>query len=147
MAAKTSWHRYGTKLRHGHPMCNAIVAGRRNRGKSVSGWSPNFWGGGAVLPKSSSMWQTGGDDYLQMEVTSICLFLLCTKLTKLVDVTGDVRELVRTRIAPPGGRYQRHLVVCTQNSSGITCTHLSGRFGQIDYHYKLQDSKKCVLRY
>jgi len=20
MAAKTSWHRYGTKLRHGHPM-------------------------------------------------------------------------------------------------------------------------------
>ena len=77
-----------------------------------------------------------------MEVTSIRLFLLCTKLTKLVDVTGDVRELVRTRIAPPGGRHQRHLVVCTQNSSGITCTHLSGRFGQIDYHYKLQDSTK-----
>jgi len=29
------------------------------------------------------MWQTDGDDYLQVEVTSIRLFLLCTKLTKL----------------------------------------------------------------
>jgi len=39
------------------------------------------------------MWQTDGDDYLQVEVTSIRLFLLCTKLTKLVDfydVTGFV---------------------------------------------------------
>jgi len=32
------------------------------------------------------MWQTDGDDYLQAEVTSIRSFLLCTKLTKLVDV-------------------------------------------------------------
>ena len=31
------------------------------------------------------MWQTDGDDYLQVEVTSIPFFLLYTKLTKLVD--------------------------------------------------------------
>ena len=45
----------------------------------------NFRGGDAVLPtpESLSMWQTDGDDYLQVEVTSIRLFLLCTKLTKL----------------------------------------------------------------
>jgi len=39
------------------------------------------------------MRQTGGDDYLQVEVSSIRLFLLRTKLTKLVDfydVTGVV---------------------------------------------------------
>jgi len=39
------------------------------------------------------MLQTDGDDYLQVEVTSLCLFLLYTKLTKLVDfydVTGVV---------------------------------------------------------
>ena len=44
-------------------------------------------------PGSLSMWQTDGDDYLQVEVTGIPLFLLCTKLTKLVDfynVTGVV---------------------------------------------------------
>jgi len=28
-----------------------------------------------------SMWQTDGDDYLQVEVTIIRLFLLCTELT------------------------------------------------------------------
>ena len=42
------------------------------------------------------MWQTDGDDYLQVEVTSIRLFLLCIKLTKLVDfydVTGVVAQL------------------------------------------------------
>jgi len=31
------------------------------------------------------MWQTVGDDYLQVGVTSVRSFLLCTKLTKLVD--------------------------------------------------------------
>jgi len=39
------------------------------------------------------MLQTDGDDYLQVEVTSIRLFLLYTKLTKLVDfyvITGVV---------------------------------------------------------
>ena len=44
-------------------------------------------------PGSLSMLQTDGDDYLQVEVTSIRLFLLYTKLTKLVDfydITGVV---------------------------------------------------------
>jgi len=35
------------------------------------------------------MWQTDGDDYLQVKVTSIRLFLLCTKLTKLVHFYGS----------------------------------------------------------
>jgi len=30
MAAKTSWHRYGTKLRHGHPEGNSM--GKRSVG-------------------------------------------------------------------------------------------------------------------
>jgi len=54
-------------------------------------------------------------------------------------------DLVRNRIGgltPPGGRHQRHLVVYTQNSSGIKCMPLSGSFGQIGYHYKTQDSAK-----
>ena len=40
-----------------------------------------------------------------------------------------------------------HLVVYTQNSSGIRCTPLSGRFGQIGYHYKLRDSANKKLSY
>ena len=56
--------------------------------------------------------------------------------------TYQATELVRNRITPLGGRYQRRLVVYTQNSSGIKCTHLSGRFGQIGYQYKHQDSAK-----
>ena len=51
-------------------------------------------------------------------------------------------DLVRNRITPLGGKHRRRLVVYTRNSSGIKCTHLSGRFGQIGYHYKLQDSAK-----
>jgi len=50
--------------------------------------------------------------------------------------TYQATELVRNRID------QRRLVVYTQNSSGIKCTHLSGRFGQIGYQYKHQDSAK-----
>jgi len=51
---------------------------------------------------------------------------------------------VENRTTPLGGRHQRHLVVYTQNSSGIKCTPQSGRFGQIGYHYKVQDrAKKC----
>ena len=46
-----------------------------------------------MLPEGFSTWQTDDDDYLQVKVTSIRLFLLCTKVTKLVDlydVTGVV---------------------------------------------------------
>jgi len=50
--------------------------------------------------------------------------------------TYQATELVRNRID------QRRLVVYTQNSSGIKCTHLSGRFSQIGYQYKHQDSAK-----
>ena len=88
-----------------------------------------------------------------MEVTRIRLFLLCTKLTKPVDfydVIGAVAiKLVRNRITPAGGRHQRRLVVYTQNSSGrpTKCTPLSDRFGQIGYHYKLQDSAKMCAQY
>ena len=42
-------------------------------------------------------------------------------------------DLVRNRIGgltPPGGRHQRHLVVYTQNSSGIKCMPLSGKKGK-----------------
>jgi len=52
------------------------------------------------------------------------------------ECTYQAIELVRNRID------QRRLVVYTQNSSGIKCTHLSGRFGQIGYQYKHQDSAK-----
>ena len=38
--------------------------------------------------------KTDGDDYLQVEVTSIGLFLLCTKLTKLVDIYDIFAVLV-----------------------------------------------------
>jgi len=43
-------------------------------------------------------------------------------------------ELVRNRVTPLGGRHQRRLVVYTQNHSGVKCTPLPGRYGQIDYH-------------
>ena len=54
-------------------------------------------------------------------------------------------ELVRNCVTPLGGRHLCRLVVYTQNSSSIKCTLLSGRFGQIGYHYKLQDSAKMCL--
>jgi len=72
----------------------------------------------------------------------------CCALLLLVNFALDVSQaipstsrqlssnLVRNRITPPGGRQQRRLVVYTQNSSGIKCTPLSGRFGQIGYHYR-----------
>ena len=44
-------------------------------------------------------------------------------------------------------QQQQRLVVYTQNSSGIKCTPLSGRFGQIGYNYKLQDSAKMCAQY
>ena len=63
-------------------------------GGSGSAAAPQtFWGGEAVFPGSWSMWQTVGGDYLQVAVTSVRSFLLCTKLTKLVgfyDVAGVV---------------------------------------------------------
>ena len=62
--------------------------------RTGSAVAPTTFGVGAQCsPGSLSMWQTVGDDYLQAEVTSIRLFLLCTTLTKLVDffdVTGVV---------------------------------------------------------
>ena len=60
-------------------VCLLSFQGRRNTGSRVSGCSPNFGAGEHCT------------DHLQVEVTSIRLFLLCTKLTKLVDfydVTG-----------------------------------------------------------
>ena len=56
--------------------------------------------------------------------------------------TYQASEHVRNRITPLGGKHQSRLVIYTKNSSGIKCTPLSSRFGQIDYHYKLQDSAK-----
>jgi len=44
-------------------------------------------------------------------------------------------------------QQQQRLVVYSQNSSGIKCTPLSGRFGQIGYNYKLQDSAKMCAQY
>jgi len=56
---------------------------------------PNFWGGRAVLPPEVCRCdKTDGDDYLQVEVNSIGLFLLCTKLTKLVDIYDIFAVLV-----------------------------------------------------
>ena len=50
-------------------------------------------------------------------------------------------ELVRNRITPLGGRT---LAQFSRLHSNIRCTLLYGRFGQIDYHYKIQDSAKIV---
>jgi len=58
--------------------------------------------------------------------------------------THQATELVRNRITPPGERHQRRLVVYTQNISGVKCTPLSGRYGEIGYQYKLQGSAKDV---
>jgi len=61
------------------------------------------------------------------------LFLLVTfalhELTvSLATEHQNAPELVRKHIPPPGARHQRHLVVYTQNSSGINCTPMSGHF-------------------
>jgi len=74
------------------PKClNARGVGTGGAGSTAAPLT--FEVGSSASPESLSMWQTDDDDYLQVEVTSIRLFLLCTKLTKLVDfydVTGFV---------------------------------------------------------
>jgi len=41
MAAKINWHRYGTKLRHYHPMYNLVDARRLNSRR----WAQRAWSG------------------------------------------------------------------------------------------------------
>ena len=84
-----------------------------------------------------------------LAVSNLCIrWARCQLGYRAPERTYQAIKLVRNRITPLGGRHQRRLVVYTQNSSSIKCTPLSSRFGQIGYHYKLQDSaKKCVLQY
>jgi len=78
---------------------------------------------------------------LLLVVSNLCIrWARCKSGYRAPERTYQANELVRNRITPPGGRHQCRLVVYTQNSSGIKFTPLSGRFGQISYHYKLQDS-------
>jgi len=57
-----------------------VAAGRgvRTGGAGSAAAPPTFGAGEQCSPGSLSMWQTDGDYYLQVEVTSISLFLLCT---------------------------------------------------------------------
>ena len=45
------------------------MAGASEQGEQGQRLLPNFWVGASVLSGCLSMWQTDGDDYLQMEVT------------------------------------------------------------------------------
>jgi len=83
---------------------SATSQGRRNRGSRVSGCSPNFFGGrgsSALPPSGSCRCDTDGDDYLQAEVTSIRLFLLCTKLTAPLSLLHSKYQ-----------RYQNNVRLC-----------------------------------
>jgi len=99
---------------------------------SVSGvLRPNYCGVACLLLRMDA----------QSAVSNLCIRRARCKLSyRAPERTYQAIELVRNHMTPLGGRHQRRLVVYTQNSSGIKCTLLSGRFGQISYHYKLQDS-------
>ena len=58
MAAKTSWHRYGTKLHHFHPMCCQLTQRRHENAGRSRDTSANRSVGRRVREQDKCNWKT-----------------------------------------------------------------------------------------
>ena len=95
MAVKTSWHRYGTKLRHCHPMYSSSFASFKRNLKTLFFPCLLFDPRLATLPPSDCLHLRFGPPADHARVINAFIVLYCTKICQPNSLIAHIQKRVR----------------------------------------------------